>query len=217
MSNESSPASRATSSACRPAQFTSSRERTDSPPASESDQFVAHLLEPGNAEARSHLRAVALRRGRKPERVRHRVGHGLAGNLERAVVAHSRLDPVPPRVRREGLHSLPVAGRPRSQQRAAAQHRHAERVEHGIAEDGRAQDQLGLELARRRVEAGVEDPGVGPAGAEPGLGLRLQQRYRDPAARQRQRHRRADDAGADDRYLGVEHDSGFGWAERCAN
>ena len=73
----------------------------------------------------------------------------------------------------------------------------------GSRSSRRAQDQLGLELARGRVEAGVEDPGVGPARRQARLGLGLEQRDRDAAAGELERGRAADDARADDRDLGV--------------
>ena len=60
-----------------------------------------------------------------------------------------------------------------------------------------AQDQLGLELAGRRVEAGVQDAGVRAARRqrEPGLGLEQDRRRR--RAGERERDRGADDAAAD--------------------
>ena len=83
--------------------------------------------------------------------------------ISSALVTELHVDPVPERVLGQVGDRGFVAFADGPHQRAAAQHRDAERLEHRIAELRSAQDQLGLELARDRVEAGVEDPRVGAA------------------------------------------------------
>ena len=68
-----------------------------------------------------------------------------------------------------------------------------------LAKLGRAQEQPGLERARGRIEAGVEDARVRAARPERQLGLGFEQQHVHAAARQRERHARADDPAAYDR------------------
>ena len=65
----------------------------------------------------------------------------------------------------------------------------------------RSEDQAGLELARRRVEAGVEDPRVGAARAEGERLLGLQQRHCGAAPSQGERDRRTHDPSSDHTHL----------------
>ena len=64
----------------------------------------------------------------------------------------------------------------------------------------------GLDLTGLRIEARVQDAGVGSTRAVGKLALGLQQHRRDAAARECVRHRGADHAAADDRYRGVGHE-----------
>jgi hypothetical protein len=80
--------------------------------------------------------------------------------------------------------------------RAAAADRDVQRLEHLVAQLGRPQDQPRLELAGRRVESGVQDPGVRPARRAREPVARLEQDRVEPTARERQRHRSPDDPAA---------------------
>ena len=71
-----------------------------------------------------------------------------------------------------------------AQERAAADHRDAEGLEHLVAELGGAEYQAGLELPWRGIEAGVEDAGVGAACCQAGRGLGLEHRHGGAAAGQ---------------------------------
>src|SRR5262249_54725339 len=66
-----------------------------------------------------------------------------------------------------------------------------------------SQDQGGFQLAGGGVEAGVQDPRVGPARAEGEPLLGLQQQRAGPDPRERVCHGGANDAAADDRDGGI--------------
>jgi hypothetical protein len=108
----------------------------------------------------------------------------------------------------------------RGQHGTAAQHRDAELVEDRVAQRGGAQDQLGLELARRRVEARVQDPRVRAARGQRQVvpGLEHDGVHAPPG--QRVAHRRADDATAHDRDAShvrfLPHAHGCDRMRRCA-
>ncbi|HEY2398276.1 MAG TPA: hypothetical protein VGH78_04725 [Solirubrobacteraceae bacterium] len=81
----------------------------------------------------------------------------------------------------------------------AAQHRHAELAQQLLAQNRGAQDQLGHELTRRRVEAGVEDPRVGAARPQRQRVLRLEEHGVHRAPGEGVRDGAADHPTADDR------------------
>ena len=155
-------------------------------------------------ESRCAARRRDARRRRQGEGEGDRVGDRLARDLERAVVAELRLDPVaarrsrPARAIASRSSTQPGASAPRS----AAPAGRAPRAPGRAARPERRISSVSSSPGRR-VEAGVEDPRVGAARRQPGLCLGLEQRHRDAPPRQRQRRRAADDAGADDRGLSV--------------
>ena len=86
-------------------------------------------------------------RGGQPARVRHRIGHRLAGHPSEP----SSSAPPPPRcappLRRSGPPSTPSSS-PGPQHGAAAQDRHAERLEHGLAQLARSAGSAGSRTPR---------------------------------------------------------------------
>ena len=157
----------------------------------------------GDPLAQPQLGAAVLRRRRQRARVGDRVGHRLARHVERAVRVALHFDAVGRGVggERRDLRALGVVAR--AQRGAAADHRDAERLEHRVAQLRRAQDQLGLELPRAGVEAGVQDPRVRAARPAGELVLGLEQHRGGAPASERQRDRAPDDAAPDHR--GVVH------------
>ena len=188
-------------SASSPAQLTATEQRTVTPDADPTLNPEPSASIESTRTPRVQLGAVALGFGRQRQRVRDRVGDGLGGNLECAVVALDHVYAVSARDRGHRRHggTLRIVERPHH--RTAAQHRYGERSKQRVAGDVRDQDQLGLELTGGGVEPGVQDPRIGAAGAEREVRLGLEQRDGDPSPRERQRDRAADDAGADHRDL----------------
>ena len=131
------------------------------------------------------------------------VRHRLARNLEGAVVAQASVHAIAFGVGGQRRDSVALVFGQRPQQRPAAQDRDLQRIQDRVAPPCRTDDQLGLELARRGVEPGVQDPRIRPAGGQARLGLRLQQDDLRTAAGKGERRRRTDDSGPHDGYLGI--------------
>ena len=110
-------------------------------------------LDRGEPEADLKLCALTLGLGCERARVHDRVGHRLAGHLQRLLVWAVDHHAVALGARHESLDPPAVA----VHHGAAAQHRDAEPVEQRFACPGGRQYQLGFELSRDRIEPGVKD------------------------------------------------------------
>ena len=173
-------------------------------------QHAARRRPVDRGDAKAAVRSSApwrARRGGERERVGDRIGHRLARDLERPVVAQPT-PRTPFRARVAASATIALALAPRPAARISAPHRSTgtpERVDHRRrAAPPSARISSVSSSPGVRVEPGVQDPRVGAAGGRgPAPASASSSATDDTSPRERQRDRAADHAGADDRYLDV--------------
>ena len=162
------------------------------------DQSLPAAIDACDRKAGLQCGTVAAGGGGQRGREGDRIGDRFAGDLERAVAVEPYVDPVALGVGRQLRDRLSLRVVVGSHQRPAGENRDAQLGQKLLPQGCGTEDQLRLQLSRRRVEAGVQDAGVCAARGQARLGLGLQQHHLGAAPRQRQSGRAPDHARADD-------------------